>query len=110
MPKDVVVPPRVPEDLTDLYRWPKEITRAVNNMGDTAYGNESISPDANGNGTITHGFSVAPSYVSVNISGDNAYHAKVQAVSATTITVLVIDSAGADVTAGTYTIYWLAKI
>lgn len=110
MSKEVVRSPRFQDELTDLNRWPREITRAVNNIGDTKYGNQSISPDANGNGTIEHGFAVTPSYTIVHISGDNAYHAKVQSVDEDNITVLIIDSAGADVTSGSYTVYWSAKI
>lgn len=101
--------PRVKDDL-DIDRWPKEITKAVNQLGNTQYGSASISPDANGNGTIAHKLPSTPTYVSVGILGDNSNHAKVQAVSATNITVLIIDSTGADVAAGTFTIYWTAKV
>jgi hypothetical protein len=102
--------PRVNDDLVNLNRWPRVVSEALNTIGNTHYGSEAITPDGSGNGTITHNFSITPSYVNVNISGDNQYVAKVQSVSATTITVLIIDAAGADVTSGTYTVYWLAKI
>lgn len=108
---DFISPPRVKDDMTDFARrWPLQVTKAINTIGNTHYGSSSISPDANGNGTITHNFALIPNYVQVNISGDNQNIAKVQSVSATTITVLIKDAAGADVTSGTYTIYWIAKI
>lgn len=110
MAKEFVTPPPTDDELLDITRWPREIAIAINKIGDTSYGNASISPDGNGNGTIAHGFTVTPSYVGVGISGDNAYHVKVQSVDATNITVLIIDSAGADVTSGSYTIYYEAKI
>lgn len=76
----------------------------------TRYGNSSITPDANGNGTIAHGLSSIPDYVSTAIRGDNANGVDVQTLDATNITVRIKDASGADVTTGTYTIDWLARV
>lgn len=73
------------------------------------FGNASISPDANGNDTIAHGLGETPSFVDVNIRGDNQNSAKVQSVDATDITVIIQDAAGADVTSGTFTVDWEAR-
>jgi hypothetical protein len=73
-------------------------------------GNASVSPDANGNDTIAHGLSDTPDYVQVGIRGDNANGVDVESVDATNITVRVKDAAGADVTAGTFTVDWEAEL
>lgn len=73
------------------------------------YGSASVTPDGSGNGTIAHGLDVNPTYVEVSIVGDHGLHADVQSSSSTNITVRVKDSAGADVTSGTYVIKWAAK-
>lgn len=102
--------PKFQDDLNILTRWPLAVAKAISQIGNTRYGNASISPNANGNGTIAHLLPSTPSFANVNISGDNSYHAKVQSVDATNITVLIKDSSGADVASGTYTIYWIAKV
>lgn len=89
----------------ELFR--RNVTRLLNKE---SYGNASISPDANGNGTIAHGLNGTPSFVSVDIGGDNVYGVDPESVDGTNITVRVKDAAGADVTSGSYTIYWTAKL
>ncbi len=74
------------------------------------WGSQSISPDANGNGTITHNQANTPDFVHVAIRGDNAFEAVVQSVSSTTITVRIRDTTNnADVTTGSYTVDWEAR-
>ena len=73
------------------------------------YGNVTDTTDGSGNITIAHGMENAPSCVLVAARGDNAYIAKVQAVDADDITVLVQDAAGADVTATEVTVDWMAR-
>ena len=97
-----------------------EITGAVLNngtgnkfigvKGGDNYGYASITPNATGNGTIPHGLKGAPSCVLVGIGGDHPYHVDVEAVDEINITVRIKDSSGADVTSGTYTIYWKAQL
>ena len=74
------------------------------------YGNVAITPDANGNGTIAHGLKGTPKYVALGIRGDNANHVDAQAVDGTNITVRIKNAAGADVTAGTFTVDWKAQL
>lgn len=85
----------------------REVAKLFNSE---AAGNASISPDGNGNGTIAHGLGAAPSYVAVHISGDNVNGVDPESVDATNITVRIKDAAGADVTAGSFTIYWHARL
>lgn len=85
-------------------------TRFSGTKGGHNYGNASISPNANGNGTIAHGLAGTPNNVHVDIRGDNVNGVDVQSVDGTNITVRIKDAAGADVTAGSFTIDWEAKI
>jgi hypothetical protein len=79
-------------------------------IGATGYGSSSISPDANGNGTIAHGINGTPTHIVVGIRGDNVNGVDVESVDGTNITVRIKDAAGADVTAGSFTIDWEAKL
>lgn len=73
-------------------------------------GTASISPDANGNGTIAHGLIITPTAVTVSMGGDMANAVDVQTVGSTNITVRIKNPAtNADVTAGAFTVYWEAK-
>lgn len=83
------------------------ILKILNNQ---AHGSASISPDANGNGTIPHGLPGIPSFVGVHILGDNVNGVDPESVDATNIIVRIKDAAGADVAAGTFTIFWSAKL
>lgn len=75
------------------------------------FGNVSITPDGSGNGTIVHGLASIPSLVLVGIRGDNVNGVDVESLDATNIIIRIKDAAtGADVTTGTFTIDWLAKI
>ena len=78
--------------------------------GGDGYGSASVTPDGNGNDTIAHGLKLAPSYVAVGIRGDNVNGVDVESVDATNITVRVKDAAGADVSAGSFTVDWKAQI
>ncbi len=83
-----------------------------NNIGYTTenWGKASISPDGSGNGTIAHGLAATPGYVAVHLGGDNVNGADPESVDGTNITVRIKDAAGADVTAGTFDVYWEARI
>jgi hypothetical protein len=74
------------------------------------WGSASVSPDGSGNGTIAHGLSATPAVVHAGIRGDTANHADVEAVDGTNITVRIKDSSGADVTSGSFTVDWEARL
>lgn len=106
---------RVVSYLADLHKTLilalQKAASSVNAIIDEqAEGEESGTPDANGNLTVAHGLPVTPDVVLVGIKGDTTNHADVESVDATNITVRIKDSAGADVTAGTQTFYWWAKV
>lgn len=73
-------------------------------------GSESVSPDANGNADIAHGLSKTPETVQVGLRGDNTNGVDVESVDATNITVRVKDESGSDVTSGSFTVDWIAKL
>lgn len=73
------------------------------------YGSASISPDANGEATISHGLGSTPRYVNAAIRADTTYSADVVSVSTTTLTVRIKNSSGADVTTGSYQVDWNAR-
>jgi len=79
-------------------------------QGANSYGSISISPDANGNGTIPHTLVGTPNNIKVGVRGDNVNGVDVQSVDGTNITVRIKDAAGADVAAGSFTIDWEAKL
>jgi hypothetical protein len=98
-----------------------EITGAVSNSGTgnqfigvkggDNYGSASISPDANGNGTIAHGLKGTPNCVIVGIRGDHSNAVDVQSVDGTNITVRIKNTTtNADIAAGTFTIDWKAQL
>jgi len=71
----------------------------------------TVTPDANGNVSITHGLSKAPSYANTMLLGDSGVNeVEVQAVSSTTITARIYNSTtGADVVGGNFVIMWQAE-
>lgn len=73
------------------------------------YGSAAISPDGTGNGVIAHGLLDTPSYSEVNLLGDTVNGVQVQSSDVTNLTVRIFDAAGADVTAGTFTVQWQAR-
>lgn len=75
-----------------------------------AWGKAEITPDGNGNGTIAHGLAEEPTTALVGIRGDHGNGVDVESVDSTNITVRVKDASGADVTAGTFTVDWIARI
>lgn len=68
----------------------------------------TVTPDANGNVSITHGLSKAPNWADVKILGDvGGALAVPQTTSATTITArLFTSTTGADITAGNFVLMW----
>ena len=74
------------------------------------FGSSSVSPDGNGNGTIAHGLSDTPTFSDANIIGDTPNGVDVQSVGSTNLIVRIHDAAGADVTSGSFTVQWEAKV
>ena len=75
------------------------------------YGVQASTPNGSGNFTISHGLATTPSFMQVTLRGDNANEATVQTVSTTTITVRIRNTTtNADVTSGTQTVDWIARL
>lgn len=78
-----------------------------------AVGSASVSPGANGNATIAHGHTRAPTWADAKILGDiggTDLHIEIQALDATNITLRFSNAAGTDVTTGgPYTVRWACK-
>jgi hypothetical protein len=72
-------------------------------------GSTTDTTDGNGEITVTHGAGFTPDHVILTVSGDNDYTLRVSAITATTFTIVVKDSAGADVTSTSVTFYWQVK-
>lgn len=91
-----------------IDRWPRRVSYMINRMG--VRGSSSLTPDANGEAVITHNLDEAVSFVSLTLSGDHNYKVDHISDTTTTLTVRISDCAtGADVTTGTYTVYWEVK-
>ena len=74
------------------------------------YGTASISPNGSGQGTITHGLTETPTFALADVRGDSVNEAEIVGYGATAITVRIHNAAGADVTAGTFNVHWIAKV
>lgn len=89
-------------------------TKITNCLGFVAEnsGTASVSPDGSGNGTISHGLSGTPTFAIAGVLGDTVTTGvEVQAVSANSIIVRIYNEAtGADVTAGTFSVMWHARL
>ena len=73
------------------------------------FGITDVTPDGDGNATISHALGQSPDYAAVNLIGDQTDSVDVQSTSSSDITVRVRDADGADVTSGTHSVSWLVK-
>ena len=101
----------VQNNVTSGLRLIGSNTIALHNLGHKLvnWGTTTDITDANGNITIAHGLTSTPTYINVEMSGDNTYDAIVQSVDNTNITVRVRDTANnSDVDVQAITVYWYA--
>jgi hypothetical protein len=74
------------------------------------HGVDSVTVDANAQGSISHGLNDIPTVAVVGLRADTTFDVQVTAVGTETISVRVRNSAGADVVPATFTVQWMAKV
>lgn len=73
-------------------------------------GSVSATTDANGEVTFVHGLLDTPIFAAAEIIGDNANQAKIKNISATNITVVIVDSSGSEVASAAVSFVWRAEV
>lgn len=93
--------------LTSPGRWQKQ----AETFDNVCIGSTTATTDGSGEIAITHGATFTPDHAILTVSGDNQYIARVKSLTSTTLTVVVKNDAGSDVTSTSVTVYWqVAKI
>jgi hypothetical protein len=87
-----------------------QLNTALN--GQEGYGQAAVTCSTNGNFTITHGMTGTPTVAFIEELGDDATNSvELQAISSTTLTGRCFaEATGADVTSGSITVVWYAKV
>ncbi len=73
-------------------------------------GSESVTVDANAQGTIAHGLCDTPSVALVGLRADTTFEVQVTSVNSTNINVRVHNASGGDVAPASFTVQWMAKV
>lgn len=74
------------------------------------YGSDNVSPDANGEATISHALGNNPGFAIATVTGDHTWACDIVATSSSDITIRIKDTTdNSDVTTGTHLVFWLVR-